>query len=545
MKKITFYGKLSRSIILAILSVFFISTFALADQDEYSGSLVRVPRGDLDIDVWADRGNGAIYHPGDDIRIYFRTNRDAFVVIYNVDTRGYVHLLYPYDYRDSRFVEGRRTYSIPSSRDDYDLIVDGPAGTEQIVAIASWDPFDLPNLGWYSDDDEDYYLRRDDDEDEEEFIENLNRRIIPPDYDNFSIDATYFTVKYRQPRSYYTYPSYYSYPYYGSYGSYGAFYFDYPFGAAVYINGIFFGYSPLFLPHFLIGRHYVSIIYHHRVIYRDYFQVYARQKVAINVSPYKRVKFYNDRFKPKDYRQWSDKIIVRKEGQPLKAGELKKLTQDKAYKQNLKYWKEDSPQFQADDKFSKSGRNDGKPGKNLIDYQDRIQNKPGKSVYKDDSQKGGAVLQKKDKQVIDGSDQIQKKNFKAGKKDEQPGNETAIQKQEKKVIDYSVKVQNKNFKSEKRDDVYDGGAVIQKKSGKSEQSEVDSKPGKIKQTEQQKIQKTEKKKSQETSVTETKKEGRPVKLNTPKSEGSKESSKSGDKGSKIQKDNPKSKGKNP
>ncbi|EQB63656.1 MAG: PEGA protein [candidate division Zixibacteria bacterium RBG-1] len=535
-----------QSLLLAILSVFFISGLALADHDEYGTGVIRVPNSGLDIDVWVDRGNGATYNPGDDIRIHFKTNRDAFVVIYNVDTRGYVHLLYPYDYRESRFVEGRNTYSIPSSRDDYDLIVDGPAGTEQIVAIASWDPFDLPNLGWYSDDDdEDYYLRRDDDEDEEEFIENLNRRIIPPDYDNFSIDATYFTVKYRHPRSYYTYSGYYGYPYYGSYGSFGACYFDYPYGAAIYIDGFFYGYSPLFLPHFLIGRHYVSIIYHHRVIYRDYFHVYHNQKVAINVSPYKRVKFYNERFKPKDYRQWSDKIIVRKEVQPLKAGELKKLTADKAYKQNLKYWKEDSPQFQADDKFSKSGRNEGKPGKNLIDYPDKFQKKPGRTLYGDDNSDGGVIIQKQEKKITDSPGQIQNKNFKAGKKDENPGDESEIQKQERKVIDYSVKLRNKNSNAEKRDDNSDGGGVIQKKNGKSEQSEVDFNPGKVKQTEQEKIQKTEKKKSQEGSVTNTKKEDRPVKLNAPKSEGSKESSKSGDKGSRIQKDNPKSKGKNP
>jgi len=537
------------NLILVLLVSFMMSAVPLGladdddDDDDYNGALIRVPKGNLDIDVWVDRGNGATYHPGEDMKIYFQTNRDAFVVIYNIDTRGYVHLLYPYDYRDDRFVQGRRTYSIPSSRDDYDLIVDGPSGTERIVAIASWDPFDLPNLGWYSDDDdEDYYLRRDDDEDDEEFIENLNRRIIPPDYDNFSIDATYFTVIYRHPRSYYTYPAYYGYPYYGSYGS---FYFDYPYGAAVYIGGIFYGYCPLFLPHFLIGRHYVSIIYHHRVIYRDYFNVYCGQNVFINVSPYKRVKFYNDRFKPKDYRQWSDKIIVRKEVQPLKAGELKKLTADKAYKQNLKYWKEDSPQFQADDKFSKSGRNDGKPGKNLIKYPERFQNESGISVYKKGSKNDGTIIQKQEKKVINNSGQIQNKNFKAGKKDEQPGNETVIQKQEKKVIDYSVKVRNKNSKTEKRDDNSDGGAVTNKKSIKTENSHQDYKPGKVKQTEQEKIQKTEKKKSQEGSVLETKKEDRPVKLNSPKSEGSKESSKSGDKGSKIQKDNPKSKGKNP
>ncbi|MGH7889289.1 MAG: hypothetical protein ACRENF_01910, partial [Thermodesulfobacteriota bacterium] len=333
---------------------------------------------------------------------------------------------------------------------------------------------------------------------------------------------------------------YYGYPYYGSFG---ACYFDYPFGAAIYIDGIFFGYCPLFIPNFIVGRHYVSIIYQHRVIYRDYCQVYPKQKLYVSVSPYKRVKLYNERFTPKNYRQWSDKIIVRKEVQPLKAGELKKLTADKAYKQNVRYWKEDSPQFQADDKFSKSGRNEGKPGKNLIDYPDRIQKKPGISVYKDDSQKDGAVIQKKDRQVIDGSGQIQNKNLKAGKKENQPGEEGVIQKQERKVIDYSGEVQNKHPKSEKGDDNSDAGVVIQKKSGKSKDSEQDFNPRKVKQTEQQKIEKTENKKSQGNLNPSSKKDNQGGKINTPKSQGSKESSKSGDKGTKIQKSNPKDDGK--
>src|SRR4030067_1077838 len=136
-----------QSLLLAILSVFFISGLALADHDEYGTGVIRVPNSGLDIDVWVDRGNGATYNPGDDIRIHFKTNRDAFVVIYNVDTRGYVHLLYPYDYRESRFVEGRNTYSIPPSRDDYDLIVDGPGGTGKNVNHASLESFCFHHLG--------------------------------------------------------------------------------------------------------------------------------------------------------------------------------------------------------------------------------------------------------------------------------------------------------------------------------------------------------------------------------------------------------------
>jgi hypothetical protein len=68
-------------------------------------------------------------------------------LIYNVDTEGYIHLVYPYDPDDPDQVEGGRTYQVPSRNDPYDLVADGPTGIEYIVAIASPVPFrDLP---WY------------------------------------------------------------------------------------------------------------------------------------------------------------------------------------------------------------------------------------------------------------------------------------------------------------------------------------------------------------------------------------------------------------
>ena len=61
------------NLILALLAIFMMSALPLAvadDDDDYNGALIRVPKGNLDIDVWVDRGNGATYHPGDDIRIH-------------------------------------------------------------------------------------------------------------------------------------------------------------------------------------------------------------------------------------------------------------------------------------------------------------------------------------------------------------------------------------------------------------------------------------------------------------------------------------------
>ncbi len=97
--------------------------------------------GELVMDVWTDRGDGAVYHTGDPIRVHFRASGDCYAVIYNVDTQGNVHLLYPYRPLDPHWVEGGREYVLPAPRSSYDLVVDGPPGIEYIQALASREPF--------------------------------------------------------------------------------------------------------------------------------------------------------------------------------------------------------------------------------------------------------------------------------------------------------------------------------------------------------------------------------------------------------------------
>lgn len=101
----------------------------------------------LDIDVWTNKEEGGVYRQGEPMRVLFRPSADAYVLIYNIDTEGYIHLVYPYDPGDPDMVEGGRTYQVPSRNDPYDLVADGPTGIEYVVAIASPEPFrDLP---WY------------------------------------------------------------------------------------------------------------------------------------------------------------------------------------------------------------------------------------------------------------------------------------------------------------------------------------------------------------------------------------------------------------
>jgi hypothetical protein len=98
------------------------------------------------VELWTDRGNNGVYEPGEAIRLECRTSDDAYLLIYEVDSEGYVRMLYPAS-GSTGWVEGRSTLRIPSQEDRYDLVTQGPEGIGYVVAVASRRPF--RSLPWY------------------------------------------------------------------------------------------------------------------------------------------------------------------------------------------------------------------------------------------------------------------------------------------------------------------------------------------------------------------------------------------------------------
>jgi hypothetical protein len=252
--------------VLGLTGVLMLSAAAslcFAVEPERSQSLQREQREDyiqrdryyrppLVLDVWTSKGDGAIYHPGERIRVYFRASADCYVTLYNVDTEGYVHLLYPARSLDQHFIQGGITYRLPSRHDPYDLTISGPSGIEYIEAVASAAPF-RQELPWYLDpeysewendenpwtifddeyedygDDYDYYaeigmVRGD----PYLGIQRINRRMIPEHYPatDYATAVTSFYVSSRV-----SYPRYLCYdchgqrPYFDPYGQ-GCIVFD-------------------------------------------------------------------------------------------------------------------------------------------------------------------------------------------------------------------------------------------------------------------------------------------------------------------------------
>lgn len=199
------------------------------DQVPSGGAVAGRPR--LDIDVWVNKDEGGVYRPGESMRIYFRTNADAYVLLYNIDTDGYIHLIYPYGPTDPAFVPGGRTHVVPSRRDPYELVADGPPGVEYVVALAS--PVPLGDLPWYLSDADQGGPPPPPEEDSDALdqgyvvgdpyvaMEHLNHRIVPAGHDNdMGSSDTYFYIDRRvdYPR-YVCADCHYHQPFFDPYGA--------------------------------------------------------------------------------------------------------------------------------------------------------------------------------------------------------------------------------------------------------------------------------------------------------------------------------------
>lgn len=90
----------------------------------------------VEVEIWTDRGDGSRYCAGESIEVFFRTNVDAWVAIYNLDTRGRMSRLFPSRHATDNFVRGGVTHRLPA-RYGYHFEVEGPSGWETLRAVAS------------------------------------------------------------------------------------------------------------------------------------------------------------------------------------------------------------------------------------------------------------------------------------------------------------------------------------------------------------------------------------------------------------------------
>ena len=244
---------------------------ALTDQ-------VRIDRY-LDVEVWTNHSDNE-YYDGDDVILYFRANRDAFVAIYTIDTHDRVHLLFPSRAGQDNYIKGGETYRLPSYDDEFDLVVSGPDGVENIQIIASRERFPIPD--WY-----DASGLLSDAADVHDYMDYINSRyFVGYNGQKFAYDRTALYVSEWEP-SYFR-PIYR--PYYPSWTVAGNVYIDYPYGSSIYIDGVYWGCAPLYIPRIYVGWHTITVYdrWNHcweRDVHVTHYNTVVLNRTIVQTSP--------------------------------------------------------------------------------------------------------------------------------------------------------------------------------------------------------------------------------------------------------------------
>ena len=259
---------------------------------------------DLFVEVWVDNEDG-IYYQGEEVQVSFQANRDCFVAVYSLDTQGGVTLLFPEGRWDDGFIRGGEVYSIPGSDADYDLLVSGPEGIEHIQAVASTERMDIPD--WYAGAD----FAMNDREDPEDFIDELNYRYFECRWGDCFKAYDHTSIYVKSPHYYYR-PVYVPQYWYTA-PRYSMIYIDYPYGGEVYIDGVYFGIAPLWIPRVVIGWHWFTIYDRYGYCWEHHMNVYHDRTVHIdhtivNTSRSKVSQYGDLRSQAKKYRK-SDYVL--------------------------------------------------------------------------------------------------------------------------------------------------------------------------------------------------------------------------------------------
>ncbi len=226
----------------------------------------------LDVEIWVDDD---AYYEGDEINISFRANKDCYVAIYNIDSRGRVNLIFPNAPGDDSRIESNSIYRLPDRHDSFELTIQGPEGVEYLQIVASGQPFSIPD--WYGGSG---IVCNDDPYD---FLEYINANYFGGERDQArAFDLTSFVV--REWERYYFRPHYNHYYDPWDWGYCGSIYIDYPFGSTIYIDGVYWGIAPLFIPRLYFGWHYVTIYDHYGWCWEDRISIDRYRSIVIDES---------------------------------------------------------------------------------------------------------------------------------------------------------------------------------------------------------------------------------------------------------------------
>ncbi len=86
--------------------------------------------------IWLDRAPGAVYMPGEEMVVYFSVKKDSYVQIYDITPDGKAKLIFPNMYIRDNFLKAGNVYAIPLPG-WFKLRVTLPEGKEYLQGFAS------------------------------------------------------------------------------------------------------------------------------------------------------------------------------------------------------------------------------------------------------------------------------------------------------------------------------------------------------------------------------------------------------------------------
>jgi hypothetical protein len=108
----------------------------------------------------------------------------------------------------------------------------------------------------------------------------------------------------------------------------GSVYIDYPFGATIYIDGIYWGIAPLFIPRLYYGWHYVTVYDHYGYCWEDRVNIVRHKSIVVDETVVRTKAGVKSRFKEvrasghlnpttNGYAEYQKDIKIKKRHQPV------------------------------------------------------------------------------------------------------------------------------------------------------------------------------------------------------------------------------------
>jgi hypothetical protein len=98
--------------------------------------------GPFRIEITTSRGDGGVYHDGENLLVQFFSSRPAFVKLYHIDVNGNTQLIFPNQFQRNNHIPAFEMVRIPRPRDPFAFRLGAPYGTEYIKVVASTAQFE-------------------------------------------------------------------------------------------------------------------------------------------------------------------------------------------------------------------------------------------------------------------------------------------------------------------------------------------------------------------------------------------------------------------